>query len=591
MGSVVAHRSSAGPPDLDTARAMVQAAPHRGRLAGSLVHGATVLAVSQTADRPDSSLASSNGVAVAISGVVDNLDEVADGLGLARETRGSGSPAKILGAAYRRYGDDLPTQLRGFFSVVVSDGERLLCFRDHLGFGTLFYRHAGGKTHVATEAKQVVAGAGIPKEPDLEVLERLFYQTYDPAMPCALKGVDRVPKAAIGSFDANRALIRRYWDPSSLLETGRYGSDELQERFDHLMGQAVTRTLTGQDIVSLSGGVDSPAVAAYAAPEHRRMTGRPLPALSLIFPDLPSVDEQRFVQIVARELGLELHTYEQTANPLDDLLEWVRIADGPFPAVALSQYREHYQFVRRLGLRTVLNGEVAEWVFDARNYLVPYLLARRRLAAVARMVRARRARGTSLKALARELASPLVPMRVTAARWALRRTGIPDWLDARKANESAVRSIVPAGRRWAKVQLGAFVAPSVSMDVDDICQELCGVRARRPFADVDLWEFFLSLPAEVKFPDTMSKTLVRRLLRGRVPDAILDRTDKTLFDDSILRRIDYAALRTWLLDPTERIEGVDYQMLKERLDAESFGITDFLWAKDLAGVHAFLSLW
>ena len=35
-----------------------------------------------------------------------------------------------------------------------------------------------------------------------------------------------------------------------------------------------------------------------------------------------------------------------------------------------------------------------------------------------------------------------------------------------------------------------------------------GVDVRRPFVDVDLWEFFLSLRAEVKFPDTRSKTLV-----------------------------------------------------------------------------------
>jgi asparagine synthase (glutamine-hydrolysing) len=129
------------------------------------------------------------------------------------------------------------------------------------------------------------------------------------------------------------------------------------------------------------------------------------------------------------------------------------------------------------------------------------------------------------------------------------------------------------------------------MEADDICQELCGVRRRRPWADVDLWEFFLSLRAEVKFPDTRGKTLVRRLLRGRVPDAILDRRDKTLFDEAVMKRIDYPALRRWLLDPPDRIPGVDYRELKARLENESLEITDFMWAKDLASVHAFLSQW
>jgi hypothetical protein len=129
------------------------------------------------------------------------------------------------------------------------------------------------------------------------------------------------------------------------------------------------------------------------------------------------------------------------------------------------------------------------------------------------------------------------------------------------------------------------------MEADDIVQEVCGVRTRRPWADVDLWEFFLRLPAEVKFPDTQSKGLVRRLLRGRVPDAILDRRDKTVFDESIVARIDYPTLRRWLIDPKDRLNGVRYDVLRRRLEQEDLSVGEFVRAKDLAGVHAFLSQW
>jgi asparagine synthase (glutamine-hydrolysing) len=95
----------------------------------------------------------------------------------------------------------------------------------------------------------------------------------------------------------------------------------------------------------------------------------------------------------------------------------------------------------------------------------------------------------------------------------------------------------------------------------------------------------------VKFPDTRGKTLVRRLLRGRVPDPILDRRDKTMFDDSVQANIDYPTLRRWLTDPPHRLKGVRYDLLRERLDRESLELSEFLWAKDLASVHAFLSRW
>jgi hypothetical protein len=122
-----------------------------------------------------------------------------------------------------------------------------------------------------------------------------------------------------------------------------------------------------------------------------------------------------------------------------------------------------------------------------------------------------------------------------------------------------------------------------------VCQAVCGVRARRPFADVDLWEFFLSLRADVKFPDTRAKRLLRQLLRGRVPDEILDRTDKTVFDDAVLANVDYATLRRLLVDPEHRIDGVDYETLGERLRGEKLGIVDYIWVTRLAAVHAFLS--
>jgi asparagine synthetase B (glutamine-hydrolysing) len=570
---------------------MASAAPHRGPLTQAITLGDTVLGISESESRPDATLAGTDGVAAAFAGTLDNLSALASELAGTVALPPTATPAEVVAGAFRLYGEAAPARLRGSFGAIVTDGRRLLAFRDHLGFGTLFYRQDRGGCYVATEAKQVLAGARIPKEPDLDVLEHLYYQTYDDRTPCALKGEERLPKASVGLFDRDTARLRRYWDPTSLLETARYSPDELQERFDELMAQAVGRMLTGEDIVSLSGGIDSPAIAAYAAPLHRERTGRPLPAVSVVFPQYPSVDETGYVRLVAEDLGLDLHTYEQQANPMDDMGDWVRIADGPFPSVALSQYVELYRFARGLGLRTVLTGELAELVVDKSGYLGPHLLTRGRIGAFARHAGGRVSRGTPIKGLVRELVSPLVPTAITARRWATRPSRIPPWLDIRRVNEAAVRSIAPAGRRWTKLQVSAFVVPGISMEADDICQELCGVRRRRPWADVDLWEFFLSLRAEVKFPDTRGKTLVRRLLRGRVPDAILDRRDKTLFDEAVMKRIDYPALRRWLLDPPDRIPGVDYRELKARLETESLEITDFMWAKDLASVHAFLSQW
>jgi len=108
---------------------------------------------------------------------------------------------------------------------------------------------------------------------------------------------------------------------------------------------------------------------------------------------------------------------------------------------------------------------------------------------------------------------------------------------------------------------------------------------------VDVIEFFIGLPAELKFPDMGSKTLMRRMLRGRVPDEILDRRDKTVFSDYMMSHLDYDALRRYVVKPTTRIEGVNYARLAERIERQDFNLIDYAWANDLVRVHAFLSQW
>ncbi len=158
-------------------------------------------------------------------------------------------------------------------------------------------------------------------------------------------------------------------------------------------------------------------------------------------------------------------------------------------------------------------------------------------------------------------------------------------------SERVATSYASPRERWRTLQLSGFIGPGISAEAEAICQAVCGVQARRPWTDIDLFEFFLSLPAEIKFPDTGGKDLVRSLLRGRVPDEILDRQDRTYFNEAMLAEIDYQTLRRLLVAPEHRFQGVDYALLAERLRNEDLEALDFNWARHLATAHAFLAQW
>lgn len=555
--------------------------------------GGAVVAVTTGTDPEDGWIASGPDFAVAFSGVLDNARSLAAAWVKGEHEAPRASPAEIIAAGTCECDvETVARRLRGVFAVVVTDGRILWSFRDQLGFHPIVYREDARGAFIATEAKQIVAGSGIRSEPDLDVLEKIFYGGLGGDPRCAISGIRRLEPAAVLRIEAGRIALSRYWDPEPLLETTRLPSHEIRERFLDLMEQAAGRCLTGRDAVSLSGGVDSPAVAAFAAPLHLRRTGRPLTAVSAVFPEHPSVNEAGYVESVARELGMPLRTYRPSVRPTDDLGKWVRLLDGPVPVVAFSQINELLEVARDLGIRSVLTGEMEEFVFEMRTRVFGYLVTRGRFGSSLEYARARRGRGASLGGLVRMYGAAVTPDRI---RRALRSSGgepggdTPPWI----AEESVekYRATRPP-RSWRSAQLVAFEGSGLSLDADDTIQALAGVRERRPFADIDLWEFGLGLRAEVKHGNPRPKAFIRDLLRGKVPDIVLDRTDKTVFDRFISTNIDYGALRRWLLDPAgPPMPGVRYDLLADRLKREAITLREFMWAKDLASVHAFLSLW
>ena len=596
MGSLVAALFRGGPPDERRLQTMFDVAPHRGDSTRHVASGRSILGISDHADRPEGDVAEADGSVAAITGSLDNAAELARELDANGRPLDPRRPAAVVLEGFRVHGDAFLGRMRGVYAGAVSDGETLWSFRDHIGFRTLFYRDDPGMFLVATEAKQVVAGAGIPKEPDLDVLESIFFREFTDSTPAALRGVRRIPKASVVRVSADGAGIRRYWDPASLIETGpSLDDDELLERFEQIMTQATGRTLTGNDVVSLSGGIDSPAVAAFAAPQHLERYGAPLSGLSALYPDQPSVDESAYIEEVASFLGLPLFTYDRRAEPLGRVREWTELVDGPVPRLLLSDAEEHFAYAKKFGFRSMLTGEIAEFVIDMRRFLLAHLLRRGRLRPLYEHIRDQHAKGASPPGIAKQLASAFVP-RSLELLYMNSRT-LPDglrppaWMDEDRYNRSSADFAVAAGERWRQQQLLGFIGPGLTLEAEEIAEDALGVRLRRPWADVDLWEFFLSLPAEQKFPTVERKGLVRKLLRGRVPDVILDRRDKTVFDASIEARIDYGDLRRWLLDPRARIGGVDYELLADQLRSETLDVPAYQWARDLAQVHAFLSLW
>jgi asparagine synthase (glutamine-hydrolysing) len=597
MSSLVAVLSKAAPADISLVEKMLAAAPHRGTDLCVTTFGSCAIGVGNDSETIDGTISRGDRLLAAFVGNLDNAVELRTRLIELGHALPSRKPADLLVAAFEVFGPDAPKYFRGAFSGVVTNGTDLWIFRDHIGLQTLFFRDEPKAFFVATEAKQIIAGTGILKEPNTEVLELLFYSRLTHQTPPALKGIERLTKTTVlGVGPTGVSKPHQYWDPTKLLETSALSAAELGEAFSHVFCKAISRVLTGRDAISLSGGIDSPAVAAHAAPLHRELMGHAIGALSTVYPQHPRVDERRYIELIAKSLHIDLHTFTPEAAPWDDVAHWCALFDGPINMVSLPAHTEFFKLARHLGFTSVFTGDVAEAVFDLNWQVTAHLLTRRRWKALWTRIRTLRQHGEGIDGVGRSLIAPFVPGNVI--NWYLRQrrdlSTIPHWLDATMVNKNPLRrDLLPRGRdRWVRLQLRPFLeGASWSLEAQQVCGSLCGVTVRRPFADIDVCEFFLSLPAELKYPDQKPKTLMRRMLRGKLPDEILDRRDKTVFDDFIMAKLDYGTLKRYLTNPSFRIRGVDYEALGRRIDKQDFKLIDYAWVNDLVRIHAFLTLW
>jgi asparagine synthetase B (glutamine-hydrolysing) len=288
--------------------------------------------------------------------------------------------------------------------------------------------------------------------------------------------------------------------------------------------------------------------------------------------------------------------YVPSSRPLDDVDVWVDRLDGPVDTVSVPELAENYQRAHELGAQVVLSGEMAELVFTMGQHLRGHQALHGRWRPLTQWMREQRAVGASWPRILRYVAPSITPAPLATLYLRVRRqrsAWLPGWVDRGPTVVNPRRADLarPARRRWLETQLDPIRAPaSITMDADEICAAYCGVEVRRPFADVDLWEFVLSLPAEAKFPDSLPKRILREAMRGRVPDAILDRRRKTVFNQHALATADYDGLTKWILRTDHRVPGVNYGVLASKIEQRSLPLPELMWAYDLARVHAFVSV-
>ena len=483
--------------------------------------------------------------ALSFNGEIYNFIELRSELqSLGHHFRSTGD-TEVLLRAYVQWGEGCLDRLNGMFAFAIWDRARstLVCARDRFGEKPFLWTiDAAHRTFAfASEAKGLIAaGFAEPEFDERAVYRYLRYREQNGVEQTVWRGVRRLRPGHVlvarPRPDGLSITTRAYWTARAEPE---FGGTELEaaEAFHALFRDSVAVRLRSDVPVgtSLSGGLDSSSVLCQihqlgAAAGQHAFTARM---------DDPSMDEGRFVNTVLARTGVPGHSVVPRASDLiDDFDRLCAHQEEPFASTSiLASYLVH-RLAAEHGIVVMLDGQGAdEYLAGYAHYPALRLTHLARRGRLGEWWRER-------NGLREWRGVDPVPPRAALRLWLKRRT-VPTTFPV-DDDVGAHFLSADAHARWEREgprTIAAGTDPLRARLVADLTmghlQELLRYadrnsmawsrEVRLPFLDHRLVELCLSLPTEYLLKGGEGKRVMRRAMRGVVPDEILDRRDKIGF--------------------------------------------------------------
>jgi asparagine synthase (glutamine-hydrolysing) len=461
------------------------------------------------------------------------------------------SDTEVLLNGYDVWGEAVVERLDGMFAFAIYDRtrQRLFLARDRFGEKPLFYFASSDIFVFASELPSLrlhpaVAATGI----DSKALQKFFAYSF---LPGKITPYERVRKLLPGStltYDLTSGAVRerRYWRFTIASEAAPPGTEEdWAEEIARLLGRAVRSRLESDVPVGLflSGGIDSGAIAAILGDIG---ASQQLSTFTIGFRE-KSYDESSHAAAMARLVGSTHYAALCSSEAMRDLApEILRRLGEPLgdpsllPTFMLSRHAARH-------VKVALSGDGGDELFAGYDPFKALRLASLYRAFVPRPMH------RALKLVAARLPPSGANMSFDfKVNRALRGLGFgphfwnPVWLAALEPDEiasvfgervSIEELYSEAIEVWDTSSAPSLVDRTLEFYTnlylpDDILVKsdragmMNSLEVRAPFLAAELVDFIRRLPHTVKYRAGTTKWILKRALKGRLPDEILSRRKK-----------------------------------------------------------------
>jgi asparagine synthase (glutamine-hydrolysing) len=488
-------------------------------------------------------------LAITADAILDNRSELFERIQVAHAERAAMPDSQLILLAYAKWGEDSPKYLVGDFAYVIWDASKRKLFgaRDFTGNRTLYYRDSDGEFAWCTTIRPLLALPGSKPAPDEHWMAEYLanpgrLETVDP-FSTAYRGIRQVPPSHSVILENNRVRFVRYHTFEETPEIRFRNETEYEEAFRDVFGTAVrSRLRTFRQVGSfLSGGLDSGAVASFAAPALRE-DGKTLHTYSAI--PLEGFENWTARSRLADERPLIFSTVAHVGNikdhyldfrgrsPLTELDGWLDTMEMPYKFVENSYwFNGIFERAASDGVGVLLNGGRGNFTVSfgpAFDYYAMLLRRFRFLRLHREMYLYSRNKGIGRRSILQYVRERAFPKSIPASERShlsrlidpafaertgvyekLQRSGIdlsgtaiPNMIEARMKQFEEIHHWTNSGTSGTKLSLRHRLW------------------YRDPTNDLRVIRFCLGVPLEQYVRDGMDRALIRRSTAGLLPDAV-----------------------------------------------------------------------
>lgn len=453
---------------------------------------------------------------------------------------------EVIVHLYEQEGIEGFEKLNGMFAFALYDlrQQRLILARDRIGIKPLYYSLSDG-IMFASEMKALLALKNKSYHLNLPGVAQYFTHDYTPAPNTVVNGILKLMPGFCLLYEQGHSHEKVFAASPAPFPAVNNEQGEAEFRLETLLYDSVRDQMVADVPVGifLSGGIDSSTVAYFASKVKPDVE-----SFSIAFEE-PSFDENKYALMVSNALGLkhysEVFTFGVFRGLFDHLMDFMDepVADPSFlPTYFLSRLAAEH-------VKVVLSGEGGDEMFAG----YPTYIAHRFASAY-----------NALPSFMRtDIIEPLADMLPVSSRnfsldfiskKFIRSAGMPvsarhiQWMAGFSDTELALLfkdgMFDRTGNTYQRARtlaenVSALSDPGIANVLDmlmylpddllvkvDRATMFASIESRVPLLDNRLVEFSMALPFGYKIKGLTQKYLLKRLMKGKLPDRIINRRKK-----------------------------------------------------------------